>query len=105
MEVSAKIVTIDSSNLEPKEPSDWNGTSELTFYVDVECEGKKYQRKLTFRIHDQKIYNIGETLTKEDVERAILAEVDQITSLHSLCSCMQSEIGVCQVAKLTAENV
>lgn len=102
----ARIVKIDTSKIAPnavtKDTPDgvaWRGTSEASLLVEVSHEGRTYTRKLTFRMHDEKIINIGGVLTVADIESAILAEVDQIKSLHEIAATFASEIGVDQVAK------
>ncbi len=99
--ISAKIVSIDTSKILPNESEDWNTVSEISFLVDIGYNDITYYRKLTFRVHDQKIYNIGDVVIKDDVEKAILTEVDQIKSLHELVESLSEEIGVDQVKKIS----
>lgn len=99
-ELTAKIVAVDDSKLGPANTPDWNGTSEVSYIVEIDDGKNLYQRKLTFVLHDHKINHIGSQITKEDVERAILAEVDQITSIRNVCEELKKEIGICQIEKL-----
>lgn len=101
---TAKIVKIDTDELKPTDACPdgtcWDGTSKVSYYVEITHEDQVYNRKLTFVIHDQKIFHIGENLTIDNIKSAILAEVDQITSIHNTCKALQEEIGICQIAKL-----
>jgi hypothetical protein len=110
-EATAKIVKIDTSKIaanavtkDTPDGRDWHGTSEASFLVEVEIDGQVYTRKITFRIHDEKVFNIGGALTVDDVRNAILAEVDQIKSLHEVAAALAGEIDVDQVAKVKSER-
>jgi hypothetical protein len=107
-EPTAKIIKVDTSKLQPSNvtkdspPAAWDRTSEVSFVVKVDHEGQEYHRKLTFVMHDQQIHHIGRALTVEDIEQAMLAEVEQIKSLHEVAAVFADEIDVDQVAKIKA---
>lgn len=111
-EATAKIVKIDTSKLAPTSATkdtasdaEWRGTSETSLLVEVAHGEHTYTRKITFRVHDHKIHNIGGALTPQDVERAILEEVDQIKSLHAIAELFEQEIGVDQIEKVSRKRL
>lgn len=108
---TAKITQVDGTfvdplNLSKDTPLDspfWKGTSEVSLVVEVESEGVVYPRKLTFRIHSEKVFNFGGPVTIEDVESAILAEVHQVESLRKLKAVFEEQIGLEQVEKIQSK--
>ena len=101
----AKIIDVDVSKINNTDVDfSKRKAAEMSIIVEIEHNGMKYNRKFTFVSHDEYIHHIAGPITKQDVEAAILREVDTIKSMHDVAIIHSGKKNVDLVAEVRKKN-